>query len=87
MTWLYKAEIWWKRKILLYVYRWYKDISEESKTRFDTSKSFDICATQLAGDLLLKMLKYFEVMWNVFAFSHVKNIAESWLVYGNNFHE
>ena len=23
---------------------------------------FDICATQLAGDLLLKMLKYFEVM-------------------------
>ena len=33
--------------------------------------------TQLAGGLLLKMLKYFEVMLNIFGFSHVKDIAES----------
>ena len=35
------------------------------------------CATQLAGGLLLKMLKYFEVMLNIFEFSHVKEIVES----------
>ena len=38
------------------------------------------CATQLAGGLLLKMLKYFEVMLNIFEFSHVKEIVESLLV-------
>ena len=31
----------------------------------------------LAGGLLLKMLKYFEVMLNIFEFSHVKEITES----------
>ena len=35
------------------------------------------CATQLAGGLLLKMLKYFEVTLNTFEFSHVKKIVES----------
>ena len=44
-----------------------------------------ICATQLASSLFLKMLKYFEVMLNIFEFSHVKEIVESWLVYVNNF--
>ena len=38
-------------------------------------KSLDICATQLAGGLLLKMIKYFEV--KIFKFSHVKEIVES----------
>ena len=32
---------------------------------------------QLAGSLLLKMLKYFEVMLNIFEFSHKKEIVES----------
>ena len=33
--------------------------------------------TQAAGVSLLKMLKYFEVMLNIFEFSHVKEIIES----------
>ena len=33
--------------------------------------------TQLADGLLLKMLKYFEVMLNIFEFSHVKEIVKS----------
>ena len=45
------------------------------------------CATQLAGGLLLKMLKYFEVMLNIFEFSHMKEIVESWQVCGISFHE
>ena len=32
---------------------------------------------QRAGGLLLKVLKYFEVMLNIFEFSQVKEIAES----------
>ena len=36
-----------------------------------------ICPSQLAGDLLMQMLKYFEVMLNIFDFSHVKEILES----------
>ena len=48
-------------------------------------KSLVICATQLAGGLLLKMLKYFEVMLDIFSFCHAKNIVESWLVYVNKF--
>ena len=32
-------------------------------------KSLVICGTQLAGGLLLKKLKYFEVMLNIFEFS------------------
>ena len=34
-------------------------------------KSIAICATQLAGGLLLKKLKYFEVMLNIFEFLQV----------------
>ena len=35
--------------------------------------------------LLLKILKYSEVMLNIFEFSHVKEIVESWLADVNKF--
>ena len=38
-------------------------------------KSPVICATQFAGGLLLKRLKYFKVALNIFKFSPVKEIA------------
>ena len=38
---------------------------------------------QLAGGVLLKKLKYFEVMLNIFEFSPVWENVESWLVYAN----
>ena len=41
--------------------------------------------TQPAGALLLKMLKYFEVMLNIFEFFLEKEIVEYWLVYVNKF--
>ena len=44
-----------------------------------------ICATQLASDLLLKMIKHFRVMLNILEFFHVKKIVEIWLVYVNKF--
>ena len=44
-----------------------------------------LCATQLVGSLLLNMLKYFEVVLNIFEYSHLKKIVESWLVYANQF--
>ena len=53
-----------------------------TRTRI-TFKSFVIRATQLAGALLLKMLKYFEVMLKVFELSQVKEIVEPWLFLGN----
>ena len=40
-------------------------------------KSLVICATQLAGGLLLKMVKYFKVMLEIFEFSRLKEIVES----------
>ena len=42
-----------------------------------------MCVTQLAGDLLLKMLKYFEVIFKIFEFSYTKQIVESSLVYSS----
>ena len=36
-----------------------------------------LCETQLADGLLLKMLKYFEGMFNIFEFSHLTEIVES----------
>ena len=48
-------------------------------------KSLVICATQLAGCLLLKKLKHFEVMLNIFEFSQVWQNVESWLVYANRY--
>ena len=35
-----------------------------------------MCENQLASGLYLKMLKYFEIMLNIFQFSHVKEIVE-----------
>ena len=46
-------------------------------------KSLVVCATQFAGCLLLKKLKYFEAMLNIFQISRVWEIIESWLVYVN----
>ena len=40
-------------------------------------KSLVICATQLAGRILLKQLKYLEVMLNIFEFPRVLEIVES----------
>ena len=48
-------------------------------------KSLVICGTQFAGGLLLKKLKYSEVMLNIFEFSRVWENVESWLVYANKF--
>ena len=36
-----------------------------------------MCATQRAGSLLLKMLKYFGVMLSIFELSDVKEIVET----------
>ena len=36
-----------------------------------------MCATQVVGGLMLKMLKYSKVTLNVFEFSLLKEIAES----------
>ena len=47
------------------------------------NRSPGICATQLTGGLSLKMLKYFQVMLKIFAFSLVEEIWE--LVYANMF--
>ena len=41
--------------------------------------------TQPASSLLLRMLKYFEVMLNIFEFSHMKEIVEYLLGYINKF--
>ena len=46
-------------------------------------KSLVICVNQLAGGLLLKKLKYFEVMLNMFELLRVWENMESWLVYAN----
>ena len=40
-------------------------------------KSRSIWTTQLTSGLLLKALKYFEVMLNIFEFWHVNAIVES----------
>ena len=42
-----------------------------------------IYATQLTGGLLLKKVKYFEVILNIFEFSRVWENLEPWLVYAN----
>ena len=41
---------------------------------------FVIYTTRLAGGLLLKMLKYFELMLNIFEFSRVWENVESWFI-------
>ena len=72
---------WLKFSWLSNVIPWNYNANRNSHVR----KSLVICATQLAGGLLLKMLKYFEVMLNIFEFSNVKKILEPWLVYLNKF--
>ena len=47
------------------------------RTRITCKKIPCYSATQPAGGLLLKMLKYFAVMLNMFEFSHEKEIVES----------
>ena len=45
--------------------------------RNNVRKSLVICATQVAVGLLLKKLKYFEFMLNIFVFSRVWENVES----------
>ena len=40
-------------------------------------KSLVLCETQLTGSILLKKLKYFDVMLHIFQISYVKEIVES----------
>ena len=55
----------------------YKPLIYINECKRGLRKSLDICTTQLAGGLLLKILKDFEVMLNIFKFSHAKEILES----------
>ena len=52
-------------------------------TNKNVRKSVVIWANQFVGGLLLKMPKNFEIMWNIFDFSNVKETVESSLVYVN----
>ena len=38
-----------------------------------------------AGGVLLKKLKYFKVIWEIFEFLRVWEIVEFWLAYANKF--
>ena len=53
------------------------------RTGITCKKILVVCATQLAGGLLLKKLKYCEVMLNIFEFSRVWENVESWSVHEN----
>ena len=53
------------------------------RTGITCKKILVICATQLAGGLLLKKLKYPEVILNIFEFSRVWENVESWSVHVN----
>ena len=50
-----------------------------------TCKKIGCYMRDSASNLLLKILKYFEVRLNIFEFSHVNEIVKSWLVYENKF--
>ena len=54
-----------------------------SMNRNNKRISLVIWATQLAGGLKLKKLKYLEVMLNTFEFSRMWKNVRSWLVYAN----
>ena len=60
-------------------------LSWNYELKWNVRKSLVICASQLAGAVLLKKLKCFKDMLNIFEFSRVWEIAESWLVYANKF--
>ena len=48
------------------------------RTRITCKKSLAICATQLAGSVLLKKLKYFVVILSIFEFfRRVREIVQS----------
>ena len=55
----------------------YWEVSLYNTNRNNVIKSLIICATQFAGDLLLKIRKYVKIMLKIFEFSHVKEIVES----------
>ena len=46
-----------------------------------------MCVTLLAGGLLLKMLKYFDVMLKIYEFSQVKNFSNLDFFMQTSFHE
>ena len=50
---------------------WFVGSWNYNRNRNNVRKSLVICATQLAGGLLLKRLKYFELMFKIFEFSQV----------------
>ena len=53
------------------------------RTGITCKKILVICATQLAGGLSLKKLKYPEVILNIFEFSRVWENVEPWSVHVN----
>ena len=55
----------------------------QSKQEQHVRKFFLICTTELAGRLLLKKLKYFDVVLNIFKFLRVWENVESWLIYAD----
>ena len=57
----------------------------QHKQKYNVRKPLAKCANQPAGCVLLKKLRYFKVMLNIFAFSRLWEIAESWLIYANSF--
>ena len=71
----------WRKLNMLFIYHfWHHGTTAWTGTT--CNKIFDLFATQPASGLLLKILKYFRAMLNIFEFSHVK---ENWLVYVNKF--
>ena len=69
------------------VAQWYEAREAHDGTRpteFSTLKNSLLYGWLVEG-LLLQMLKYFDLMLNMFEFSYVKEIVESWLVYLNKF--
>ena len=62
---------------------WYLDVGLNFP--FTASETMELCATHLAGGLLLKILNYFKVTLNIFEFSRAWENVETWLVYANKF--
>ena len=69
------------------VAQWYETHEAHDGTRPTEFSTLDnsLLYAWLVEGLLLKMLKYFDIMLNMFEFSYVKEIVESWLVYLNKF--
>ena len=73
------------KKVFLNISQFYHETI--IRTRVTLKKCLVLCMTQLANKVLLKMLKYFEAMLNIFGFSCIREIVKCWLVYGNKFSE